>query len=261
MTEPRPDRGPFDLSGQVAVVTGGNSGIGLAMADALAAAGAGICIWGTNETRNAEAAEALSKHGTEILAVRCDVGDEEQVERSMDRTAEHFGRIDSCFANAGVIGTAVPFLDTSLDEFRRVTRVDLDGAFLTLRAAARHMVAQGQGGSLVGTASLAAVQGQPRGQAYAASKAGLVAMMKSIAVELGKHGIRANSVLPGWTSTPLADPVLNSEPFQRRVLPRVPVGRWGVPEDFGAVAVYLASPASAYHTADSLLLDGGYVNF
>ncbi|KAA9166400.1 SDR family oxidoreductase [Amycolatopsis acidicola] len=252
---------PFDLSGHVSVVTGGNSGIGLAMADALAAAGAGVCVWGTSETRNAEAAGQLKRHGTGVLALRCDVSDEDQVEAAMSRTMEHFGRLDSCFANAGVSAGGIRFTDTSLAEFRRVTSVNLDGTFLTLRAAARRMLDQGEGGSLVATSSLAAKQGQPRGQAYAASKGALISMVNSIAVELARHHIRANAILPGWVSTPLADPALNSDGFQRRVLPRMPVGRWGRPDDFGSVAVYLASPASAFHTADALTIDGGYACF
>lgn len=252
---------PFDLTGHVAVVTGGNSGIGLAMAAALASAGADVCIWGTNEARNTTAAERLRQHGHGVLALRCDVSNEDEVEAAMGQTVERFGRLDSCFANAGVGGAGTRFLETSLSEFRRVTDVNLDGAFLTLRAAAGRLVEQGQGGSLIGTASLAAVQGQPRGQGYAASKGGLISMIKSIAIELARHHIRANAVLPGWVSTPLADPALQSEPFERRVLPRVPVGRWGQPSDFGALAVYLASPASAFHTADSITLDGGYVAF
>ncbi|GAA4880216.1 SDR family oxidoreductase [Saccharopolyspora cebuensis] len=252
---------PFDLTGHVSVITGGNSGIGLAMANALAAAGADVCIWGTNEQRNAAAAAELERHGPGVLALRCDVGDEDQVEAAMARTAERFGRLDSCFANAGVGGGGTRFVDTDLAEFRRVTRTNLEGAFLTLRAAARVLVEQGEGGSLVGTSSLAARQGQPRGEAYAASKGALISMIKSIAVELGRHHVRANAVLPGWVSTPLADPALNSEGFQRKVLPRMPVGRWGQPSDFGSLAVYLASPASAFHTADALTVDGGYISF
>ncbi|GAB3291328.1 crotonase/enoyl-CoA hydratase family protein [Parasphingorhabdus pacifica] len=252
---------PFDLTGHVAVITGGNSGIGLAMADALAAAGADVCIWGTNEERNADAAEQLAQRGTKVLPLRCDVGDEDQVEHAMAEVVDRFGRLDSCFANAGVGGRGSRFTETGLDEFRRVTRIDLDGAFLTLRAAARQLVQQGTGGSLIGTSSLAATQGQPRGQAYAASKAGLIALIKSIAIELARHDIRANAVLPGWVSTPLADPALESEAFQRRVLPRMPVGRWGKPSDFGSLAVYLASPASSFHTADTITVDGGYASF
>ncbi|MBB5159768.1 SDR family NAD(P)-dependent oxidoreductase [Saccharopolyspora phatthalungensis] len=252
---------PFDLAGHVSVVTGGNSGIGRAMADALAAAGAGVCIWGTNTERNEKAARGLAKHGGQVLALSCDVGDEEQVEAAMSSTVEQFGRLDSCFANAGVGAGNARFVETELSDFHRVTRVNVDGAFLTLRAAARRLLAQGEGGSLVGTSSLAARQGQPRGQAYAASKGALVSMIKSIAIELARHGIRANAVLPGWVSTPLADPALRSEGFQRKVLPRMPVGRWGAPSDFGALAVYLASPASAFHTADSITVDGGYLSF
>ncbi|PXY33152.1 2-deoxy-D-gluconate 3-dehydrogenase [Prauserella coralliicola] len=252
---------PFDLTGHVAVVTGGNSGIGLAMADALAAAGAGVCVWGTSTERNTEAAGRLRRHGGEVLAVPCDVGDEEQVDAAMERVTGHFGRMDSCFVNAGVTGVPARLVDTELSEFRRVTRVDLDGAFLTLRAAARVLVAQGEGGSLVATSSVAARQGQPRGHAYAAAKGGLISMVNGIAVELARHGIRANSILPGWVSTPLADPALRSEGFQRKVLPRMPVGRWGRPGDFSSLAVYLASPASAFHTADSITVDGGYLAF
>lgn len=252
---------PFDLTGHAAVVTGGNSGIGLAMADALAAAGANVCIWGTNEARNASAAQQLQRHGRGVFALQCDVSDEGQVERAMTQTVERFGRLDSCFANAGVGSTGGRFLETSLTEFRRVTSVNLDGAFLTFQAAVRRMVEHGDGGSLVGTASLAAVQGQPRGQGYAASKGGLISMIKAIAIEFARYDIRANAVLPGWVSTPMADPMLQSEAFQRRVLPRMPVGRWGRPDDFGALAVYLASPASCFHTADTITLDGGYVAF
>ncbi|KAA9156765.1 SDR family oxidoreductase [Amycolatopsis acidicola] len=255
------EENPFDLRGHVTVVTGGNSGIGLAFAHGLAQAGADVSVWGTNEERNAKAAKELSEHGTRVLALNCDVGDEQQVEDAMARTVSEVGRLDSCFANAGVSSSGERFLDTGLAEFRRVTRVNLEGAFLTFRAAARVMVEQGDGGSLVGTSSLAARTGQPRGQAYASAKGGLVSMIRSIAIELARHHIRANAVLPGWVSTPLADPLLDSDGFQRRVLPRMPVGRWGKPDDFRSLAVYLASPASVFHTADAITVDGGYSSF
>jgi NAD(P)-dependent dehydrogenase (short-subunit alcohol dehydrogenase family) len=249
---------PFDLTGHVAVVTGANRGIGLGMADALARAGADVAIWGRSEERNEEAREQLARHGGKVLAVRCDVAEEDDVDVAMGRTVAELGRVDSCFANAGIGAGGTRFLDMPLDDVRRVIRVNLEGAFLTFQRAARQMVEQGDGGSLVGIASLAAVEGQARGQHYAASKAGLVAMVRSCAVELGRHGIRANAVLPGWISTEMTEELQQRPAFAEKVIPRVPIRRWGTPDDFGGVAVYLASTASAYHSGDVLVVDGGY---
>ncbi|MBZ0252698.1 MAG: SDR family NAD(P)-dependent oxidoreductase, partial [Candidatus Methylomirabilis sp.] len=122
---------PFDLTGKVALVTGGNSGIGLGMAEALAQAGADVAIWGTNPAKNAAAEEALKKHGTRVLALRCDVGDEAEVDCSFATTLETLGRVDACFANAGVGGAAPSFMDMSTEEWRRVLRINLDGVFYT----------------------------------------------------------------------------------------------------------------------------------
>jgi NAD(P)-dependent dehydrogenase (short-subunit alcohol dehydrogenase family) len=251
----------FDLTGHVALVTGGNSGIGLGMAEALAQHGANVAIWGTNPTKNAAAAEQLAGHGTQIVALRCDVGDEDAVERSFAATVEALGHVDSCFANAGVGGAAKSFLEMTADEWRRVTRVNLDGCFFTCRAAVRHMVERGHGGSVVVTTSGSALQGQARGQNYGASKAGVIAMMRAIAVEHARHGIRANAILPGWIETAMTEPAFGWDRFVEKVLPRVPLRRWGEPDDFGGVAVYLASNASRYHTGDVLVLDGGYSIF
>jgi NAD(P)-dependent dehydrogenase (short-subunit alcohol dehydrogenase family) len=255
----------FDLTGHVALVTGGNSGIGLGMARGLVQAGADVAIWGTNEAKNEAAAaeldELASAAGSRVFALRCDVGDDEEVDAAFAATVDALGKVDSCFANAGVPGGGSGFIDMSTDEWRRVMRVNMDGAFFTLRAAARHMVERGGGGSLVGTASLAVLEGQPRGQHYAASKGGLVAMIKACAVELARYGIRANALLPGGIDTPMDSPALNWDRFRDRVLPRVPLRRWGVPDDLAGIAVYLASPASGYHTGDSFLIDGGYAIF
>ncbi|MGY1947498.1 SDR family NAD(P)-dependent oxidoreductase [Nocardia asiatica] len=251
----------FDLTGHVAVVTGGNSGIGLGFARGLAKAGADLCTVGRNAERNQAAAAELRSFGGRVLALSCDVGEEQQVVDTFGRAAAELGRIDSCFVNAGVMQGFIPFVETDLAEFRRVTSINLDAAFVTLREAAKVMLAQGEGGSLVATASLAARQGVPRGQSYAASKAGLIAMVNSIAVELAKHGIRANSVLPGWVETPMTEGAFAWDRFRERVHPRIPVQRWGQPSDFESVAVYLASPTSAYHTGDTLLIDGGYSMF
>ncbi len=251
----------FDLTGHVALVTGGNSGIGLGMAKGLAEYGADVAIWGTNETKNAAAAKELEAYGHRVVALRCDVGDEAAVDTAFAETVSALGKVDSCFANAGVGGMARSFLEMSAEEWRRVLRVNIDGAFYTFRAAARHMVERGEGGSLVGTASLAAIEGQARGEHYAATKGGLISMVKALAVELARNGIRANTILPGWIETPMTDGILHIDAFQDKVLKRVPHRRWGEPEDFAGIAVYLASRASAYHTGDTFVIDGGYSIF
>ena len=253
--------GLFDLHGHVALVTGGNSGIGLGMARGLAACGADVCLWGTNTERNAEAAEELAGYGTRVRALRCDVGDEDAVEQAFAATLEHFGRVDSCFANAGVTGSGARFVDTTLEDFRAVTRVNLDGAFLTLRAAARHMVERGDGGVLVGTSSVSTVHGAPRAEPYAASKAGLTALIKGCAVELARYRINAHSIVAGWTETPLASPRLQDERFERAVMARMPQRRWGGPDDFARLAVYLAGGVGGFHTGDEIVVDGAYSIF
>jgi NAD(P)-dependent dehydrogenase (short-subunit alcohol dehydrogenase family) len=256
----------FDLTGRVALVTGGNGGIGLGMARALAQAGADVAIWGTNEAKNAAASSELSSVGEgRVLAVRCDVGSESSVASAFAETLDALGRVDTCIANAGIGKWARSFTDITLEDWREVMRVNMEGAFLTLRAAAAHMVeragAGDGGGSLIGVASLAAIEGAARHQHYAATKGGLVSMMKALAVEYARHGIRANAVLPGWIETAMTDDVFANQRFRDNVLPRIPMRRWGRPEDFGGIAVYLASDASAYHTGDTLLIDGGYAIF
>ena len=254
----------FDLRGKVALVTGGNSGIGLGMAEAMAQAGAAVCIWGTNEGKNAAALKRIESHGAPGLALRCDVSDETAVERCFAETVKALGRVDAFFANAGVSGrggASGGFAQMSTAEWRRVMSVNLDGAFFSLRAAARHMIERGGGGSLVSTASLAAVMGAARSEHYSATKGALMAMTRCLAVELARHQIRANSIVPGWIDTPMTEAALHGPAFEGKVLPRVPLRRWGVGDDFGGVAVYLAGDASRYHTGDTFVIDGGYLIF
>jgi NAD(P)-dependent dehydrogenase (short-subunit alcohol dehydrogenase family) len=149
----------------------------------------------------------------------------------------------------------------TLAEWRRVTSVNLDGAFLTLREAARHMVERGEGGALVGVSSTSAIHGAPGMEHYAGSKAGLIAVMRGLAVELARFGIRCNSILPGWTETDMLRPMSVSEKFVQNTVGRTPVRRWGTPDDLGPAAVFLADPTATFHTGDTLVVDGGYTIF
>ncbi|MBI1779372.1 MAG: SDR family oxidoreductase [Proteobacteria bacterium] len=250
----------FDLRGRAALVTGGNSGIGLGMAEGLAEAGADVAIWGMRKDRNEAAARQLSRHGRKVHAELLDVSREAEVERAMESTLAALGGLDACFANAGVSGRAGPhrsFIEMTQAEWRRVLDVNLDGVFYTLKAAARAMVGRKQGGSLVATGSAFAIMGQPLVEHYAAAKAGVESMMRSLAVELGQHAIRANTVVPGYIETPLTTERINSEEFTNEHMPRLAIRRWGVPADFSGIAVYLASDASRYVTGATIVIDGG----
>lgn len=252
---------PFNLSGKVALITGGNGGIGLGMAEGLAAAGANIAIWGQNPEKNARAEAALKAHGVDVLVQQVDVSEEDQVVSGVVAVLERFGRIDFCAANAG-LGGGGPFTDLTTEQWRRVTTVNLDAVFWTLREVARHMVARANegdpGGSLLATSSTSAIHGAPANQAYAASKAGVEAMARGLAVEYARYGIRANAVLPGWIATDMTARLQAWDKFNEKAIGRVPMRRWGEGEDFAGLAVYLASDASKFHTGDSFVIDGGY---
>jgi len=242
------------------LVTGGNGGVGLAMAAGLASAGATTCIWGTNEAKNAAAAEQLAAYGGAVDARVVDVGSEEAVVAGFAAIIERFGRVDACFANAAVTTHRdnPKFVDSTLEQWRAVWRVNLDGTMLTLREAARHMIRQGNGGSLVATSSIAGHIAAPRDEAYSASKAAVPAIMRSLAAELGRHHIRCNTVTPGWTRSPAMEHWAATSSVADGILRRMPLHRWGEAADWAGVAVYLASRASAFHTADEFRLDGGF---
>ncbi|MCK9993147.1 MAG: 2-dehydro-3-deoxy-D-gluconate 5-dehydrogenase [Alphaproteobacteria bacterium] len=251
----------FDLTGKVALVTGGNGGIGLAMARAMAEAGANIVIWGTNAEKNDAAEAALSGLGVKLLTAKVDVSQEQQVIDAFGQAVQHMGRVDTVIANAGVGYGAPAFTDITIEGFHKVHAVNVDGALFTLREAARHMITREGGGSLVGIASLAAIEGAGRNQAYGSSKGALVAMIRGIAVEMARYGIRANAILPGWVATDLTGASQASQKFNDNVISRVPIRRWGQPEDYAGIAVYLASDASRFHTGDQIIIDGGYAIF
>lgn len=252
----------FDLTGKVAVVTGGNGGIGLGFARAIAAAGADVSVWGTNPDKNAAAEAELKAINPSASATVCDVSNEESVEASMAAVIERYGRVDACFPNAG-IGTVnkKPFFEHSNEDWYRVIDVNLHGVFFTLRAATRQMVTQGDGGTLVLTSSGSAIQGAARGQAYAATKGAMIAMMLGLSTEMARYKITANAIIPGWVDTAMTDKLFQWDKFIDNVMPRIPMRRWGTPDDFGAIAVYLMSDASRWHTGDVIKIDGGFSIF
>lgn len=256
---------PFDLTGKVALVTGGNGGIGLGMAVALAQAGADVVIWGNKPEKNAAAEAQLKAHGGRVAVARVDVADETAVEAGIADAVASMGRVDFVAANAG-LGLGSPGFDRMTTEsWHRIMAVNLDGVFWTFRAAARHMRERAEagdaGGSLVVTSSTSAIHGAPRNQAYAATKGAVLPLIRGIAVEYARYGVRANAILPGWIRSDMTQGAQDNPKFAERVIPRVPLRRWGEPEDFGGIAVYLASDASRFHTGDSFVIDGGYTIF
>ncbi|MFM2300923.1 MAG: hypothetical protein RLZZ84_659 [Pseudomonadota bacterium] len=252
---------PFDLTGKVALITGGNGGIGLGMAEGLAAAGAKVAIWGQNPAKNAAAAAKLEALGAEVLVQPIDVSREDAVCAGVASVIERFGRLDFCGANAG-IGGGAPFHEQTTEGWRRVMTVNLDAVFWTFREAAKHMIARAEtgdaGGSLLVTSSTSAIDGAPANEAYAASKTAVLGLIRGLAVEYARYGIRANAILPGWIRSDMTAPLQGWDKFNDKVIGRVPMRRWGDPQDFAGIAVYLASDASRFHTGDSMVIDGGY---
>ncbi len=257
--------GLFDLHGKVALVTGGNSGIGIGMAEGLARHGASVVIWGTNAEKNARAVERLEATGAQIRAAQVDVSDEAAVAEGVAAIVSEFGRLDTAIANAGISIRRKDFFDISIEDFRRMEDINLHGVLFTLREAARHMVerfkAGDPGGSLVAVSSTAAIHGAARNEHYGATKGAVLSLCRAMAVELARYRITVNSICPGWVRSEMTAGAQTWDKFNENVISRVPIGGWADGEDFAAIAVYLASPGSRFHTGDSLVIDGGYTIF
>ncbi|MGH6624182.1 MAG: SDR family NAD(P)-dependent oxidoreductase, partial [Burkholderiaceae bacterium] len=247
----------FDLNGKVALVTGGNGGIGLGMARGLAKAGARVVVAGRNKEKSAAAVEELRQLGSESFAVAADVTNEESVTTLISQTVERGGRLDILVNNAGT-NIRKPPQDLSLEEWRTVMDTNLTSAFLCSRAAHPHLKRSGAG-KVINIGSMLSIFGALYAPAYGASKGGIVQFTKSLAVAWAGDNIQANAILPGWIDTDLTRKArAEVQGLHERVLARSPSGRWGTIDDFAGIAVFLASPASDFVTGTAIPVDGGY---
>ena len=247
----------FDLGGKVAIVTGGNGGIGLGMAQGLARAGALVVIAGRNAEKSADAVKQLQADGLRADAVQADVTDEASVATLFDTVAARHGRLDILVNNAGTTVRKLP-QDLSLDEWRQVMDTNLTSAFLCSKAAHPHFVRAGAG-KVINIGSMLSIFGAPYTAAYGASKGGIVQLTRSQATAWAGQGIQVNAVLPGWIDTELTQGARQQVAgLYERVLARTPAARWGVPSDLSGVAVFLASAASDFITGTAIPVDGGY---
>ena len=250
-----------NLSEKVFVITGGNGGIGLGLAEGIAEAGGSIAVWARNEEKNADAVKILEDIGVKAKSYVCDVSSEENVIATLASTVNDFGRLDGLFANAGRAGTGTPFVETSLEDWRNVTAVNLDGVFLCLREAAKQIISQGSGGSLVAVSSTSAIHGAAGNEAYGTAKTAVTGLVRALAVSLARFQIRVNCLLPGWTVTELASPAFENEYFREVTTKRTPVRRWADPSEFREVGAFLADPSQTFHTGQQVCVDGGYTIF
>ena len=244
------------LDGKVAVVTGAGQGLGRACAECMAAEGAKVVVSDMNADSASAVAEGIRAGGGEAVFIACDVGDRAQVEALIAGTVEAFGQVDSAVANAGIVNFS-DFLDLSEEDFDAVLRVNLKGVFLTGQAAARQMVEQGTGGTIINMSSINAVVAIPNIVPYVTAKGGVNQLTKGMALALADKGIRVNAIGPGSIMTEMLKSVAHDKEAMHKVLARTPLGRAGEPEEIGKVAVFLASDDSSYMTGEIVYADGG----
>ena len=247
----------FDLSGKVAIVTGGNGGIGLGMARGLAEAGAAIAIAARNEAKSSAAVAELRKHGVQAMPVRTDVTDKAAVAAMVERVSRELGRIDILVNNAGITVRKPPHL-LSLEEWNRIIQTNLTSAFLCSQAVYPAMKAAG-GGKIINIGSMMSIFGASFAPAYAASKGGIVQFTRSCACAWAADNIQANAVLPGWIDTDLTKGARQQiDGLHDKVLARTPAARWGASADMAGIAVFLSSAASDFVTGTAIPVDGGF---
>jgi len=246
----------FDLSGHVAIVTGGNGGLGLAFGRGLVKCGASVAIWGRNGEKNTNAVAELRALGGDVEAFVCDVTDEKAVRAAFDQTIERFGHVDSCFANAGGGGFLGASHETDRATWLGAIDLNLMSVVHTWAPVTEHMLERGQGGRLIVTSSIAAILGTGGSAGYSTTKAAVRGLVQALAVELGGAGIRVNAILPGFIETEMS--LKASQALQDAARRRSVMGRIGTLEDMEGIAVYLASKHSDFITGQSIIMDGGH---
>jgi 2-deoxy-D-gluconate 3-dehydrogenase len=250
----------FDLSGKVAIVTGGNGGIGLGIAKGLAKCGADIVVAARNQEKTSAAVKTLQDLGVKAIGVTAEVENEDSVRATVQSVMDEFGRVNILANNAG-IGIRKAPQDYTLEEWNRVVDVNLTGVFLCSKEVYPHMVKAG-GGKIINTGSMTSIFGSDWVASYSASKGGVVQLTKSLAVAWAKDNIQVNAILPGWIHTDLTSSIrTKAKERYDHITSRIPHGRWGEPDDIAGTAAFLAGPASDYVTGISLPVDGGYASF
>ncbi|AXN44803.1 Glucose 1-dehydrogenase [Mycobacterium marinum] len=246
----------FDLSGKRALITGASTGIGKKVALAYAEAGAQVAVAARHSDALQVVADEIAGVGGKALPIRCDVTQPDQVRGMLDQMTGELGGIDIAVCNAGIVSVQA-MLDMPLEEFQRIQDTNVTGVFLTAQAAARAMVDQGIGGTIITTASMSGhiINIPQQVSHYCTSKAAVVHLTKAMAVELAPHQIRVNSVSPGYIRTELVEPLADYHALWE---PKIPLGRMGRPEELTGLYLYLASAASSYMTGSDIVIDGGY---
>lgn len=248
---------PFDLSGRVAFVTGGNGGIGYGIAEGLAAAGAAVMIAGRDQAKSDAAVTALRQAGRKAEAIKADVADETSCRSMVAATVERLGRLDILVNNAGIYLGGPP-AEMALADWNKVLTTNLTSAFIAAQAAYSHMKRVG-GGKIISISSMYSIFGGATAQAYGTSKGGIVQLTKSLAVAWAPDNIQVNAILPGWIDTDMTRRGRARMPeLHDNVVRHTPAGRWGSPSDLAGAAVFLASPASDFVTGGSIPVDGGW---
>jgi len=247
----------FDLNGKVAIITGGNGGIGYAMAKAIGEAGAKIVIAGRNKDKNIKSVNSLKDYNIKVISVEVDVDNEESCLKMIYQVMSEFGKIDILVNNAGTNIRKRPE-EYSLDEWKSIINTNLISMFICSKACYKHFV-KNKSGKIISIGSMHSLFGAPLGSAYSASKGGVVQLTKSFANTWAPNNIQVNAILPGYIDTELTRKARIDIPgLEDRVKERTPAGRWGVPDDLGGIAVFLSSKASDFVTGTAIPVDGGY---